>query len=187
MNMAEAMISGTVRARGRATSSTLGAGIISERPNVPRAQGHPIIDRDLFTIGYEGAAVRGLLDALRDAGVEHLIDVRALPLSRKPGFSKRALQASLEEAGLRYTHLQPLGTPKPGRDAARKRDLAGLTRIYAAHLATPPAQLALAQAADLAGRSRCCLLCFEADPACCHRTIVGEAIGARLVHITPKA
>jgi uncharacterized protein (DUF488 family) len=145
------------------------------------------MDRDLFTVGYEGTTVAHLIATLKEAGVQHLIDVRALPLSRKPGFSKRSLAASLEEAGLRYTHLQPLGTPKPGRDAARRGDVEGLTRIYDVHLATDTAQIALAQAATLAAASRCCLLCFEADPVCCHRTIVASALHHPVRHLRPGA
>ena len=141
------------------------------------------MDPDLFTIGYEGSTVAGLVAVLRDSGVAHLIDVRALPLSRKPGFSKRALAASVEEAGLRYTHLRALGTPKPGRDAARRGDAAGLTRIYEAHLATDTARIALAQAAALTRAAPCCLLCFEADHALCHRTMVADAIGQPVRHL----
>ena len=139
--------------------------------------------RDLFTIGYEGATLQAVLDTLRAAGIERLVDVRALPLSRKPGFSKRTLAASLEEAGIAYTHLRPLGTPKPGRDAARRGDRATLERIYETHLATTEAQLALVEAANLAGASRSCLLCFEADPTCCHRTLVGEALPNPVTHL----
>ena len=140
-------------------------------------------DRDLFTIGYEGATLASVIDTLRHAGVERVVDVRALPLSRKPGFSKRTLAASLAEASIAYTHLRPLGTPKPGRDAARRGDRATLVRIYAAHLATPEAQYALSEAGHLASAARCCLLCFEADPACCHRRLVADALGHPAVHL----
>ncbi len=141
------------------------------------------MNRDLFTVGYEGATIAGLIETLLGAGIEHLVDVRALPLSRKPGFSRRAPAARRAPAGLRYTHLPPLATPKPGRDAARRRDLETLTRIYDAHLATDTAQIALRQAAGLARGARCCLLCFEADPACCHRTIVAAALDHRVHHL----
>lgn len=137
----------------------------------------------LFTIGYEGAAQRDLIETLRAEGVARLIDVRALPLSRKPGFSKRVLAASVEAAGIAYTHLRALGTPKPGRDAARRGDVATLARVYGAHLATPEAEAALAEAHTLAASGASCLLCFEADPVCCHRSIVAERLGLPVRHL----
>ncbi|HEY0011664.1 MAG TPA: DUF488 domain-containing protein, partial [Allosphingosinicella sp.] len=74
----------------------------------------------IFTIGYEGSTQPELIAALTGAGVERLIDVRAVPLSRKPGFSKNILAAGLREAGIDYVHLKALGTPPAGREAARK-------------------------------------------------------------------
>ena len=73
----------------------------------------------IFTIGYEGATMDDFLSALKQAGVERVIDVRALPLSRRPGFSKTPLQNALAEAGIEYVHLKALGTPAEGRNAAR--------------------------------------------------------------------
>ncbi len=73
----------------------------------------------IFTIGYEGATVAALLAALTQAGVERLIDVRALPVSRRPGFSKTPLSAALAEAGIDYVHLRALGTPGPCRPSRR--------------------------------------------------------------------
>jgi uncharacterized protein (DUF488 family) len=93
------------------------------------------------------------------------------------------LASSLAEAGIAYTHLRALGTPKPGRLAARRGDVATLATIYAAHLATPEAEAALAEAAALADAGPCCLLCFEADPAFCHRTIVADRLGRPVRHL----
>src|SRR3712207_4594344 len=93
----------------------------------------------LFTIGYEGATIDAFLDTLEEAGVKTLVDVRAVPLSRKPGFSKRALAAALAERGIGYRHLQRLGTPAEGRNAARKGDVATMRRVYLDHLAAPDA------------------------------------------------
>ena len=73
----------------------------------------------IFTIGYEGATVGEFVDALQKAGVERVIDIRALPLSRRPGFSKTPLRGALAEAGIEYVHLKALGTPADGRAAAR--------------------------------------------------------------------
>ncbi len=117
-----------------------------------------------------------MVRALLDAGVAHLIDVRAVPLSRKPGFSKRQLAASLDQAGIRYTGLRGLGTPRAGRDAARRGDVGALEHIFAEHMLTNRAQADLAHAVAIARTAPSCLLCFEADPACCHRRLVARAM-----------
>ena len=134
--------------------------------------------RPLLTIGYQGATAPALLDRLRAEGVTRILDVRAIPMSRKAGFSKRLLHASALERGLGYVHLPGLGTPKPGRDAARRGDVDALERIYAGQLATGPARTALAEALGLAADATCCLLCFEEDPRCCHRRLVADRLVA---------
>src|SRR6478609_6265917 len=93
----------------------------------------------IFTIGYEGTTVSEFIASLLAAGVGRVIDVRALPLSRRPGFSKTALRGALEEAGIEYVHLKALGTPADGRAAARAGRHADLERIYAGQLELPEA------------------------------------------------
>ena len=105
-----------------------------------------------------------------------LIDVRAVPLSRKPGFSKRQLAAALHEAGIGYINLRGLGTPKSGRIAARRGDFATMRAIFAQHMLTDTAQVELAHAAAIAAEAPACLLCFEADATHCHRALVAEAM-----------
>ena len=129
----------------------------------------------IFTIGYEGATQPEVIAALQAAGVALLIDVRAVPLSRKPGFSKNVLAAGLKEAGIDYVHLKALGTPPAGREASRRRDRAAFERIYAAQLETPEAGAQAAQMLALATERPSVLLCFERDPAQCHRTPLREA------------
>lgn len=142
---------------------------------------------EILTIGYERATPASLLTALREAGVRTLVDVRALANSRKPGFAKGALSAALEEAGIGYLHLRALGTPAAGREAVRSGRPEVMRRIFAAHLAGTEPQAALANLRDLAGRQRVCLLCLEADPRRCHRTLVAEAVGLPVVHLDPAA
>ncbi|WP_237216579.1 DUF488 domain-containing protein [Falsiroseomonas oryziterrae] len=137
------------------------------------------------TIGYEGATPDRLLAALKAAGVATLVDVRAIAASRRPGFAKRALSATLEGAGIGYLHLRALGTPAAGRAAARAGRPAEMRRIFAAHLAGVEAQAALAELSALARRQPVCLLCLEADPAQCHRTLVAEAVGLPVRHLAP--
>ena len=128
----------------------------------------------LATIGYEMAPQAKVIDTLRAAGVEVLIDVRAVAASRRAGFSKGLLSSSLNDAGIDYVHLRELGTPKEGRMAARKGRTAEMRRIFEAHLAEPAAQLQLAQAIEIARGRKAALLCYEADHRGCHRSIVVE-------------
>ena len=133
----------------------------------------------LRTIGYEKATQAAVIAALKAARVEVLIDVRAVPSSRRAGFSKRVLAASLAEAGIDYVHMQALGTPKAGRDAVRAGRPDEMRVIYEAHLAEPKAQLELAQALEIAAERPAALLCYEADAAHCHRRIVAERLTQR--------
>jgi uncharacterized protein (DUF488 family) len=128
----------------------------------------------LFTIGYEGKTLDEFLGELTAAGVELLIDVRAVAASRRPGFSKTALSGALGERGIGYLHLRPLGTPAAGREAARKGRIAEMRLIYADQLETPEALLAMEQALDAAGGKKAALLCYEADAAGCHRSMLAE-------------
>lgn len=128
----------------------------------------------LATIGYESAPQAKVIETLKAAGVEVLIDVRAVAASRRAGFSKGLLSASLEDAGIAYVHLRELGTPKEGRMAARRGQTALMREIFEAHLAEPAARLQLAQAIEIAKARKAALLCYEADHRGCHRSIVAE-------------
>jgi uncharacterized protein (DUF488 family) len=133
-------------------------------------------DMRIFTIGYEGTTVPEFVAALQKARVERVIDVRALPLSRRPGFSKSALRAALEEAGIEYVHLKALGTPADGRTAARAGRHDDLERIYAGQLELPEAIGQSALMLDLAREKPSALLCMEREPAHCHRTLLLKAV-----------
>jgi uncharacterized protein (DUF488 family) len=130
----------------------------------------------IFTIGYEGATVPEFIAALNNAGVERVIDVRALPLSRRPGFSKSPLRAALEEAGIEYVHLKALGTPAEGRAAARAHRDDELKRIYMGQLELPEAIAQSAQMLELVREKPSALMCMERDPAHCHRTLLVRTV-----------
>ena len=134
----------------------------------------------IFTIGYEGADVDRFLTTLKDAGVATLADVRAVALSRKRGFSKSALRDALAHQGIGYEHFIKLGTPKEGRQAARAGDGDLMRRIYCDEvLATEPAQEAFRQLEALAQEQPICLLCFERDPANCHRRVLAQRLAEK--------
>jgi uncharacterized protein (DUF488 family) len=142
------------------------------------------------TVGYQAATVDSFLRALQAAGVELLVDVRAVASSRRPGFSKSRLASNLAEVGIGYVHLRGLGTPAAGRAAARAGRHARMRSIFRDHLRTLEAQSELDELRELASAGRrVCLLCFEADPEHCHRTLVAEALAALLpievLHLRP--
>ena len=139
----------------------------------------------IFTIGYEGTTVPEFIAALKSAGVARVIDVRALPLSRRPGFSKSPLKTALEEAGIEYRHLKALGTPAEGRAAARAGRHSDLKRIYAGQLELPEAIVQSAEMLHLAAERPSALLCMEREPAECHRTLLLDAVApqADVVHL----
>lgn len=141
----------------------------------------------IFTIGYEGATVPEFVAALKQAGIERVIDVRALPLSRRPGFSKSPLRAALEESGIEYVHLKALGTPAEGRAAARAGRHEDLERIYAGQLELPEAIAQSGQMLALAREKPTALLCMEREPKHCHRKLLLDAVAAdaEVVHLYP--
>jgi uncharacterized protein (DUF488 family) len=130
----------------------------------------------VYTIGYEGTDIARCLATLKAVGVEVLADIRAVPLSRKKGFSKNALRASLEEEGLEYVHFGELGDPKEGREAARAGRYSEFFRIFTEHLAGEKPQAALSVLREIASKRATCLLCFERDPKECHRSIVASRL-----------
>ncbi|MGE0742428.1 MAG: DUF488 family protein [Hyphomonadaceae bacterium] len=143
----------------------------------------------LYTIGYEKAGIPDFIAALKAATIKTLVDVREVANSRRAGFSKKALAASLDASGIAYIHLKPLGTPKAGREASRKGDKATMRRIFEAKLVEPESQLALGELADLAHGARTCIMCLEHDWRGCHRAIVAEHLeerGLRPAHLSPE-
>ena len=145
----------------------------------------------LFTIGYEQSRPEAVMAALKKARVKVLVDTRAVAASRKPGFSKRQLAATLDENGISYLHLQKLGTPAEGRQAVRSGQVEKMWRIYDKHLKTHDAIEAMDELLSMveSGR-RVCLLCFERDPGHCHRSriaqIVQERTGATITDLMPE-
>ena len=93
----------------------------------------------LFTAGYEGLDIDSFLAGLRHAGVEKVVDVRQLPVSRKKGFSKTSFAEQLRASGIEYEHVKALGCPKPIRDQYKKdRDWANYTKHFRAYMLHNP-------------------------------------------------
>jgi len=133
----------------------------------------------VYTVGYEGTDIERFIETLKVVGVKCLADVRAVPISRKKGFSKKKLAARLEGEGIQYLHFQPLGDPKSGREAARAGQYDLFRAIYDAHLDSDDVQASLRELMAVAGEMSTCLLCFERDPATCHRSVVAGEMSQR--------
>ncbi len=128
----------------------------------------------LFTIGYEGQALDDVLGKLKANKIALVVDVRALPLSRKRGFSKNALAQALDGVGIAYAHRVALGTPKPIRARyKRDHDFGALKKSFEKYLENQTHSLL--ELIELVRGKRACLLCFEADPMLCHRSLVADA------------
>jgi uncharacterized protein (DUF488 family) len=134
----------------------------------------------LMTVGYEGTPAEAVLGRLEAAGAEILVDVRAVAASRRPGFSKRQLAAALAEKGIGYVHLQKLGTPAEGRQAARAGDYDRLWKIYDKHMQQAESQQALGELlALIKSKKRIALLCYCRDPKTCHRSRIVAQVKKR--------
>lgn len=129
----------------------------------------------LFTVGYQGRTLDEMIAELVGAGVSRLVDVRELPLSRRPGFSKTALGEALADAGIKYVHVKALGNPKPNRERYWAGDVAGGAAVYRKHLSNG-SRSALVELAASLGDAPACLLCFERDHAECHRDVIVDAL-----------
>lgn len=141
----------------------------------------------IHTVGYEKTEIGNYVRTLTEAGIELLVDVRERPLSRKRGFSKNKLKEAVQAAGMSYLHVQQLGDPKPGRDAARSGNHSLFVEIFSDHMALPETIAAVDDLAQKIAGKKVCLTCFERDHLCCHRTIVAEHLagltGAVIHHL----
>lgn len=145
----------------------------------------------LATIGYQGASLEDFVATLQSASVERLLDVRALPWSRRSEFAKRNLSAALAAAGIAYEHLPALGNPEPGRAAAKAGRIEEFRKIYAGQLDSAEGQAGLTQAAARAREGAVALMCMERDHERCHRSMaaarLSEMLGVEVRHLRVEA
>lgn len=139
---------------------------------------------EVLTVGYQGTKIETFVARLLASGVGALADVRLTPISRVPGFSKTKLRERLEAVGIKYFHFPELGNPKEIRAAAHSVD--ECLREYESYM-TDRWPDALGRLIATAKEHRTAVLCMEAKPRECHRTMVAArcaaAIGARVVHL----
>jgi uncharacterized protein (DUF488 family) len=146
--------------------------------------GDAILTQRILSVGYSGYSIDDFADLLLGAGVDHLVDTREIPISRKPGFSKSSLALALSEIGIGYSHFRQLGSPKAARDIVRQdSNYPKFFKSVRKHLATAEAVSAVETIIDLTRNRKVCLMCFCADVEFCHRSIVFERISESLRHI----
>lgn len=143
----------------------------------------------IFTIGYEGLDVDEFKSLLAEYHIRSVIDVRALPLSRKYGFSKNILSASLAQVHYRYIHMRDLGCPQAIRYQYKKDgNWKRYTLAFNAYMATQDE--AILQLSKFVKQTNCVLLCYEADARFCHRSLIADKLNAphniNIVHINKK-
>jgi uncharacterized protein (DUF488 family) len=152
--------------------------LLHQRPVISTATRTSVSVGNFFTIGYEQSTIRRFLSLLRSREVEIVVDVRQIPLSRKPGFSKNQLSASLENAGIEYRHVVNLGAPKRLREKLRSGGswweyIKGYNVVLQREVEWVDELVALA------ATRRICLLCFERNAAECHRSLVAREMEKR--------
>jgi uncharacterized protein (DUF488 family) len=141
---------------------------------------------DVVGVGYEGQVLDEFLSSLVGLGVRTLVDVRLTPISRKRGFSKRALAAAAESVGIEYEHLRSLGNPKDNRTgfAGGPDELTEARARYRGLLDDGVAEQALDRIEQLGREGRVALLCFEADECRCHRQVLLQLLEGRRAGVT---
>jgi hypothetical protein len=139
----------------------------------------------VLTVGHSTRTIEEFFSILKAHGVQRLVDVRGIPKSRRvPQFNSDALAASLREQGIDYVHLKSLG----GRRQARKGSVNtgwrnSSFRGYADYMATDEFRIALERLLQIASEKRTAIMCAEAVPWRCHRSLIGDALLVRGVHV----
>lgn len=135
----------------------------------------------IFTIGHSTRPIAEFTRLLKAHGVERVIDVRTIPRSRhNPQFNRDRLSPALRRSGIHYRHMPGLGGLRHARpDSINKGWRNGSFRGYADYMQTAMFTESLDQCIALAKDERCALMCAEAVPWRCHRSLIADALLAR--------
>lgn len=129
----------------------------------------------VFTIGYEGRSPDTFRSTLVDNDIGRLVDVRQMPRSRKPGFSKGSLSRLLSESGIEYVHMEPLGSPRAAREKLNETgDFSSFLDSYKKHLANESAGINIL--VRLADEMPTAIMCLERDASKCHRSVIAARL-----------
>lgn len=143
----------------------------------------------LYTIGHSTRTLEELVGLLRDSGVSILADIRTIPRSRhNPQFEQEALRTGLSRRRIRYVHLPALGGLRHARKDSPNGGWRNASfRGYADYMQTADFERGLSELADLTQEGTVAVMCAEAVPWRCHRSLVADALtvrGAHVEHIT---
>jgi uncharacterized protein (DUF488 family) len=143
----------------------------------------------VFTIGHSTRPIREFIDLLTAHGAQRLIDVRKIPQSRhNPQFGREQLSASLEHTGIHYTHMPGLGgLRRPRKDSTNTGWRNASFRGYADYMQTCEFEESLERCIEVAKEERVVLMCAEAVPWRCHRSLIADALLARGIDVSEIA
>ena len=135
----------------------------------------------LWTIGHSTRPIQEFLNLLLRQGIRRLVDVRAIPFSRRnPQFNQDVLSKSLETAQIAYSHFAALGGRRKGRSGSKNTGWRNASfRAYADYMQTPNFQAAMQELTGLAAHIRTAIMCAEAVPWRCHRSLIADAFIAQ--------
>ncbi len=139
----------------------------------------------ILTIGHSTRSIDEFLEILRAHGIERLVDVRTIPKSRRvPQFNSESLAASLRGQGIDYLHVKSLGGLRhPNKDSVNLGWRNASFRGYADYMATDEFRASLERLLELAREKRTAIMCAEAVPWRCHRSLIGDALLVRGVKV----
>jgi len=140
---------------------------------------------EVFTIGHSTRPIEQFIEILKAHGVKRVIDVRTIPRSRhNPQFNRDSLAESLRGSGIGYTHIKKLGGLRhPAKDSTNLGWRNSGFRGFADYMQTPEFEAALARATKLAKTKPCALMCAEAVPWRCHRSLIADALTVRKIPV----
>ncbi len=155
------------------------SGMRMKRHSPPQAEDYP--DDAIFTVGHSTLPIEDFISLLNSYGIETLVDIRTVPRSRhNPQFNTEALAASLTEAGIEYRHMKELGGLRHAhKDSPNKGWRNDSFRGYADYMQTDEFRQALDELIDLGKKKRTAIMCAEAVPWRCHRSLVADALNVR--------
>ena len=139
--------------------------------------GSPVV----LTIGHSTRTWEAFLALLRAANVKRVVDVRSIPRSRhNPQFNRETMAPRLRSAGIGYVYLRKLGGLRHARRDSQNLGWQNASfRGYADYMQTPEFEAGLERLLKLAGQKRCSLMCAEAVPWRCHRSLIADALLVR--------
>jgi uncharacterized protein (DUF488 family) len=140
---------------------------------------------EVFTIGHSTRSIEQFIEILKAHGVKRVIDVRTIPRSRhNPQFNRESLAESLRDSGIGYTHIKKLGGLRhPTNDSINVGWRNSGFRGFADYMQTPEFDAALERTIRLAKTKPSALMCAEAVPWRCHRSLIADALTVRKIPV----